>query len=1088
MLQEAHLIKYISSAGSGKTYTLVKEYLKIVLQNPYSYKNILAITFTNKATDEMKTRILDALFKLATDNFNILKQNLQLEFEKINLKIDIQSAAKKALQIILHNYSEFCISTIDSFFQRIIRNFAYELQLPSQYGIELNTDVVSNFITYSVLNEVGTSKAKILTKWLLKYTFNLIENDKGWTISKIIENNCNEIFKDSFFKNNKQQNNWISKEELLIEIEKWQKQKNEIENSIKRLKAKFDAIMTSHSLTKDDFARGAYTCVLNISEFVEPSVQIYKNLLEKGEIAWEKKGASLLNIRNAIENGLHSCFLEMVEYFNSNFYEYNTINQLLKHIYIYGIYQDLNSKLIDYRTQNQLLLISDSNQIINLIYEKSMGDISFIFDKAGTNFKHILIDEFQDTSDFQWANLKHLVINILAEGQSPFIVGDVKQAIYRWRSGNMMLLLEDVQKSLYPFKTIENKLDTNFRSQENIVLFNNYFFDAAHTIVYNLINNKEFENLKQAEQLKNAYSSLYQQVAPNKANGGYIKIKFIEKNSDPTIKTDFETENDSDEEESQLNSQIIEQIIDSINNDLTKTQNFNLQDIAILIRTNKEGVILSNALSEAGIKVVSSESLLIKNSLKIKLLISVLKFLNNSQNTIAQAEVLIFYTKLKKYFPNNEAYCEHFYELSTSHLQQNNELNFNTIMPKQFIDKLCYLPKLNLYELIEHLIELLNLNDQADAYLQRFQDVVWDFNNKTSASSQLFLIWWKDNCDKISIIVSKADNAVTIMTIHKAKGLEFPVVILPCFKGWKLKPNTKSIFWGKTQNKKFLPLGAMPLTPIDALKKSYYAESYYKELYLNYIDNINMLYVALTRPTERLYIFAETKNKKSVNTNNMSDLIFETLTNNTFIDKPLFNFENLVFEKGDKFLKTHSENAVNNAINLESYICQNFNDKIVLRSESEKYFPLFDIEKSKKVKLGLQIHHVLEKLTNYSQLQKVINSLIIKGLVSSENINTIQNGINQIFNKYPTVKLWFTNEWQVLSERHILQNNIRKVPDKVLLKGNKAIIIDFKTGIKEEKHLLQVKNYAKILTIMGYIVIEKWLLYIGEDPDLVSVL
>ncbi len=932
LIQNMPLTLYKSSAGSGKTYTLVREYIKLLVANPYHYKNILAITFTNKATEEMKHRIISALAKLADGSCPDLEAYLLAYFREHGIrpigilrkkeldKVDelseiaptaaqkeveetadeatelpliygknikattIKYRCEKALQLILHNYSQFNVSTIDSFFQQVLRSFTKELKLPQKYEIEMNSSFALDQITAKLLLDIG--RVAGLTEWLQSFAFAQIENDKGWNIERNIKELGFQIFKEAVWERLKnadlqdqslvndfklkelhqaltqekpqlddesienkmadaesEQKAKIAAEKLKIRNERYKELKTII-NGLWALKQGFEQTMRQYGqeamelikgygLTIKDFKTGTANYFGNIQKGNYEVKATLQKIYDGDEKQWyAAKSAKKENIIMLVQNGLQDVLTEAINYHKKHLKQYNSASEVLKNIYVYGILNDLRDKLIDFRTENNLMMISDTNNLLRLII--SDNEAAFIFEKVGIQFKHVLIDEFQDTSDYQWFNLLPLVTNTLSEGNSALIVGDVKQSIYRWRGGNMHLLLEGVRRDLPHFfdENTEQALDTNYRSREHIVRFNNAFFETAVNALMQHL------NIPEAFQIKAAYSSLKQKIKHH--GGGYVKVQSFVDGQEESWKEQAKTS-----------------LINSIH-ELLET-GFELRDIALLVRRNVEGNDLAEFLAKNDIKVISSESLLLKNSLKVQLLISVLFYLIDNRNSIARTEVLVHYLKL---YPNEAIDWQNPDSLHLLYTDYSieNEANslFYTLLPPLFTQHLPELVKLPLYALIEQLLQIFAMNQQADAYIQRFQDLVLEYNTTQGADIRHFLIWWTDNKDKeaTSIIVPEGENAVTVMTIHKAKGLEFPVVFLP-FCEWNLKPKPGSILWTESHEAPFDKLGPMPVLFNDKLADSYFWEEYEREILASYIDNLNMLYVAFTRPTDHLYIYTK---------------------------------------------------------------------------------------------------------------------------------------------------------------------------------------------------------------------------------------
>ncbi len=1082
---------YKSSAGSGKTYTLVSEYLRLLINHPSEFRNILAITFTNKATAEMKNRIVSALARICVGKFPQLEETLleevyggqiKTEKDRESFRKQLRENARQALTNILHSYSEFNVSTIDSFFQQILRNFAKELKLPLRYEIEMDTSYALDEIVGQLMQDVGHDKD--LTKWLEDFAFAQVDEDKGWDIAQSITRLGMEIFREEVWDsltvsdetdtdasvetaeeaeiapNNSGEEKQDQQEARNLRYtflknligELW-KIKHRFEKEMENFGKDAQVLVAGHNLAETDFKAGTFSFFKKIQAKDYEIGATLQKIIDGNTGEWcSKTSGKKQKIDQLVqEGGLQTLLLETVEYLNTHLQKYHSAAEVLKNIYVYGILHDLKDKLRNYRTDKNLMLISDTNNVLRAVI--STEDTPFIYEKVGTVYRHLLIDEFQDTSSYQWFNLLPLVQNALGSNHTVLVVGDVKQSIYRWRGGNLQLLLKGLAKDLQAFYTanVEKELTDNYRSAQNIVSFNNAFFETASELLVASI-----AHVSGQKQLKRAYSSVKQGIKRNV--GGYVKVDlFLDNNKDADIGS--------------WKQQARNQLLQTINE--LETRQCPLRNMAVLVRSNTEGAEIAQFLSANNKRVVSSESLLLKNSVKVQLLIAVLHYLANPNNTIAKTEILVNYLALHK--PGETLN----HSIFSDHQDRSDHPLFNQILPPDFMQKTAEMVKKPLYETIELLLQLLALHQPPDAYIQRFQDLILEFSRTKSADILHFLEWWQENKerDKTSIIVPEGENAITIMTIHKAKGLEFPVVFVP-YAEWTMKP--KEVFlWTKTDEAPFNRLGAIPLQWTASLERTYFTEDYTAELIHSYLDNLNLLYVALTRPTEELYLFSKVSKNMDGNVDSIYKLLYQTLGNFTL--SPLFNPDTFTFECGQPTdWTTLNIKESDQIVQLTQYLSNDYRSKITLRSDSERYFTLFDNAQAEALKLGQKIHSVLEKLNSPNDIDKVIRKLQIQGLLTAKDEGLIKQRLKQIFD-LPQVQNWFDPKWEVFSERTLLCDSLRQIPDRVIVQNNEAIIIDYKTGKREVKHHRQLQRYAKWLAEMGYKVVGQYLLYILEN-------
>lgn len=1056
---------YRSSAGSGKTYTLVKEYLKLVLNEPENFKSTLAVTFTNKAAGEMKSRIIDSLTKLSRGGDDELKQKLVSEGVKGN--IEVLSAI--VLKNILHKYSYFSVSTIDSFFHKVIRSFARELKLQLGYKIELDEQSVLDKITDKLLNDAGIDIG--LTGFLEDFIYHSIDDEKGWKIDLKIKELAKEIFSERYLmKLGTGSKGFEGRNGLKEFIDTLFAIKKEFENGMKQIAEEADKLLGLYSLVIDDFPykkSGFMNYLVNsiATGKFEPG---QRARVAAGDInKWFGKNSKPA-VRPAAEAGLYKLLVSAVENFDSNYINYNTATLLIKTIYITGIFKDLTDQLRKYRDDNNVLLISDIN---NLLLNVISGNSSpFVYEKTGSFYRNFLIDEFQDTSTFQWRNFFPLIENSLSENYASLIVGDVKQSIYRWRNGNMKLLLEEVKNDLAGFEEVikEETLKVNYRSKKGIVDFNNSFFSTASGICSDEAP-EEF-----AEVISRAYEDTVQEPA-DKSSEGYVRIKFYN--------------NDEKSDVTSREYSIVEMI--SMIKHLLQTSGYTQKDIMVLVRNNSDAVEAAHALIDARLSVVSSDSLLLTNSPKVRLLINIFRYIVDNNSVIAQAEILYNYL----------VYIKHenigLNEIFTDHLKKENKNNslFNKYLPEDFFDKTSKgevnsrLSGLGLYDLAEELVMMFGLGDIADTYLIRFLDVLKQYSAENNSDVYGFVNWWEENKENNTIIVPDKEDAVRVMTIHKAKGLQAPVVFIP-FANWEFGLNSaRNMIWASSEIPPYDTLPAYYVRASSSLEKSYFAADYNEESALTYLDNLNLMYVAFTRAEEMLFVSVPQKGRESFNA---GQLIFKTLTANPELVKS-FNSEFYEYESGTLGgdIRKPGEDKQYNSYKTKGMVSGNVLNRIIIKPEFENYVPETNIELKQLKNRGIIIHKALSLIRN-STLEEIVRAtqqLVIAGLISSEQKTELAEELRKILED-DRVKKWFHAE-NVMNERDIVvpANKIRERnkftyrPDKVIIENENASVIDFKTGGMRETHKAQIREYGDILAEMGYKV-RLNLLYINKTGEL----
>lgn len=1045
---------YKSSAGSGKTYTLVKEYLKIVLNNPDDFRHTLAVTFTNKAAGEMKSRIMKKLAELSEGKDKELEKTLTDE----GVRTDITSQAKKVFENILHKYSYFSVVTIDSFYHRVIKSFAKELKLHIAYDIEMDTDKVMAKITDELLADIGRNE--VLTSYLEKFALHQVEESKDWKIEKEISRIGSEIFKERYFeKKSKLEADITSSKDLMRKfIDKIFEITKNFDEKMTGYSDKANEIMEKYGLDIRDFPRGKLGFMNYLLNKIkkrdyEPN-KLVRDVTNDPSNWYNKKSSP--KTKEAVEGGLRDLLEKAVSSYDKNIKTYYTAKELIKTIYVTGIFEDLMEKIREYRDENRVMLISDTNNILQQVIS---GESSpFVYEKIGNVYKYFLIDEFQDTSTFQWRNLLPLVINSLSESYFSMVVGDVKQSIYRWRNGNMRLLLEEIYDDLSRFKEAvkDEYLDKNFRSRKEIVEFNNRFFRLASEKLVSRGDNRFYYTITKA------YEALSQKS--DGRVGGYIRINFIERNTDDELTA-----------KDRANNKLLETVKTLL------SDGFNLKDILVLVRKNSEGSEAASLLMQNGYSVISNESLLLVNSPAVKLIINLLKYIADRRNSLAKTEILYNLVNTK----NSE---ESYDKIFSDHIKRKDAL-FEMLMPEEFyrhneasgeIDFNKINPELNsltLYELTEKLIQIFRLNENADAYLLRFQDAVLEYIKDNNSDVSGFIDWWEENKSKYSIIVPEHEDAVRVMTIHKAKGLQSPVVIIP-YANWNLdiEPN-RDLIWVSADEPEPFNQSVFPVKAQKGLENTYFSSDYEEEEALTNLDNLNLLYVAFTRPVERLYVTVPEKGNKRYN----AGKLIQDITGADDAFKNMYDASTGIFETGKP--APHIEDNEKDTIKsepLENYI-SNDRYKRILILPKHKSLRLFNDNKANgKLRRGLKIHEILSNIKTSDDLDKAMSISQSKGVLKESEAETAKKEIVKLINR-EDIKEWFTGKWNVKTEADMLLPDGKTIrPDRVMIKDDKLIIVDYKTGKKLDEYKMQLNKYSDILKQAGYKSIEKYIIYLDE--------
>ncbi|HRH63923.1 MAG TPA: UvrD-helicase domain-containing protein [Bacteroidia bacterium] len=1045
-------VVYKSSAGSGKTYALVKEYLKISLQTKSDtrYKNILAITFTNKAAAEMKARVIDALIAISGNSkpegssyflLQDLKNELQLSEALIKLKCEA------VLRSMLHNYSDVAISTIDKFVHKVLRTFAFDLQVPFNFMVEMESDLLLQTAIERLLAKVGNDEA--LTRTLIDFILQKVESERNWRIEQDLLDFSRDLLREQaagFIKKLKPLN--------LQDFEKIRSKvyqyRIDFENKLQKIGQQALDILSSNEINHSDLSGGAnaglgkYFLYLSTGTFdkFKPTQTHLKNVDQE---KWYSDKATA-NARHSIElckAELRNLFFAAQKIIDQELSTYIVFRALYKNSYGISLLNELDKLCEEIKRENGLLHISEFNKkISNIVLNEP---VPFIYERIGEKYKNYLIDEFQDTSVLQWQNFIPLLENSLAINEFSMIVGDGKQAIYRWRGGEVeqfSMLPKFFDSNKYPLlqereaifsRNFEEKFLThNRRSKSEIVAFNNHFF--AHTMQHSGL----------PENLKAIYSSLEQ--------------KFDEQNTGGLVNFQFVANNDK---ESDVQLTICNRVVDTIEQVLE--DGYELSDITLLCRTNKDGILLAQFLLEKGISVISKESLLVSASAEVNLVIACLVLLHQSNHDIART-VMMHYL-LKRTTSDRSDISDYFEE----------EDLFKNFMKERFPGwNPSSLNQLPLYELCESLLRLFNLNIPADPYLVFFLDAVHQFASKNTATIPDFLNWWENKRQKLSIVIPEGLNAVNIMTVHKSKGLEFPVVIF-AFANWMDSKKGETL-WVDFQYKQ-VPELSTALLPMSSLKETEYHHLYEAETSKKELDKLNILYVAFTRAVNRLYVVCEMPGSYKKLANYYVDYLKHV---SLWVDSEAS------YTIGTKQKKV-SVDTSSEAITID-YLKGIHNSHWRNRLRLSEATVISDDTPASKDEraYGNLMHAALALMPDSSHLSSAIEQLLLTGMITQEESEGLSVKLSSLLNN-ALLSPFFVPGLNVKMEAEILLPSTKTYrPDRVVFYPEKVVVLDYKTGVQLEKHKTQLRNYVSILRQMGHSAISSYLIY-TESEKLLEV-
>lgn len=1044
---------YDASAGSGKTYTLVKEYLKIILSSPKNdaYRNILAITFTNKAVHEMKGRIVGSLSEFAKEEPSAkaiaLMEDLSRETGLSIIKIKVKS--QSIIKHLIHNYAAFDISTIDKFTHKVIRAFAHDLNLPMTFEVTLDTENLLIEAVDAIIAQAGQDET--LTNLLIDFTMEKTDSDKSWDVSREIletgrlvlnENNRNEIL---HFHDKSIEEFIEIKKKMLALCKELESQNAEWANEALLL-------IDKNGIDLKSFSRGTFP---NHLESIRDGKFNPRNKTfhEFDDIAINKTAKDRALIENIIPE-----LLQVLEKVYKNFEKRDFYNAFLKNITPLSLLNTISNELDKIQSEQNILSISEFNAIIHREIQNQPAP--FIYERLGEKYRHFFIDEFQDTSEMQWQNLIPLIDNSLSglddlgNKGTLMIVGDPKQSIYRWRGGKAEQFIE-LSKDVNPFNNPDKKLEhlnTNYRSYSEVIDFNNAFFK----LISSEFSNEDYKDLYENHSFQNT----------NSKKGGYVNLSFL-----PIIeKNDVADEDEVIEKSDLYVLATLKTIQDVI------CQGFEYKDIVILTRKRDQGIVIANYLTEQNIPLLSSETLMIQNATEVRLIIHLLKYLNNSADLESKANFLHFLAK-------NLTIEIPIHDFTALGMSEKNERDFEKWL-LTFDVSLSFedVRKKSLYEAVEIIISKFIPLAEGNAYVQFFLDIVLERDIRYQAGIADFLAYWDKNGEKFSIPSPEGNNAVRIMTIHKSKGLEFPVVIMPfAEEDYSRKPKDK--LWLDTED---VDLGVPKALVDNSSAVEGFGESASAVFNLKkqeeLLDNINVLYVALTRAEEQLYVISQSLSERKDGTfpHNMASFFIKYL-----IHLGIYDSEKLEYEFGNKIKLSESVKSVD-LVKIIPVVAEVLNPKNIKIAQREAL--MWGTHQQEAISYGNIVHEILAFVKDKSDVDLAITKALEEGLIRNDQVNQVLKTLQEIVS-HPELYVCFEGKNRILNEQTIIQKDGKILkPDRIVLtEDKKAYLLDYKTGAVNTKYVNQVREYQMAIEGLGYEVLKKALVYIGTEIDVVNL-
>ena len=1072
---------YKASAGSGKTFTLSVEYIKLLIKDPQSYRSTLAVTFTNKATEEMKLRILSQLYgiwKLLPDSksyIDKIKEDLDVTEEYMSERAGI------ALHNIVHNYSYFRIETIDSFFQSVLRNLARELDLTANLRIELNDYQIERNAVDELINSLDEN-SELLT-WIMEYIRENMDDDKDWNVIGNIKRFGENIFREYYKTNSKKLNERLLEEGFFKQYTtKLRQMRNEAEVEMQNEAAQFFDALNHNGIEINDLNNGKNGPA---GYFIKIKKGIYNNTIvtkrlqkvldEGSESSWVKQKSSK-ETQDIVRELANSTLTPLVHHAEDvrqkNWYIYGSAVLTLRHLNQLRLLNSIENKVRMMNVEQNRFLLSDTHTLLHSLIRDT--DSPFIFEKIGNYLENIMIDEFQDTSTVQWQNFKVLLEECMSHGeqQGNLIVGDVKQSIYRWRSGDWRML-NNIEREFPYLNSMLNvcSLDTNYRSSRRVITFNNAFFKRASELEY-ADQKSSTPDTSSPEQLKKAYSDVAQKVPSFRDNHGYVSINLL-------------PNEDYRQQALQKTAEAVSLLLDS---------GANYSDIAILVRSNDIIQLIAEFFANElpDVKIVSDEAFRLDSSVSVNIIVNAMLWLTHPDNILAKAYIAKAY----------QTYVLEKSEQETNKLLATAE-GIDSALPCALIDKRNDLLTMPIFELAEQIYTLFNIGNikGEDAYLYAFYDALTDFIANNTADIDSFVEEWNDSIAEKTIQASAIDG-IRIITIHQSKGLEFEHVVIP-FCDWTLeKGNT---IWCTPQVE---PYNELPLIPVDfsasQMKGTIYEFDYNEEHLQNCVDNLNLLYVAFTRAASSLFVIAQ-RGTPSSRSYIVEQAITDIKLEGSSLDgDPSDKKAELLFSYGELEIvetkvKKKSDNIFTPEVENMNVDMATFSNKVEFKqSNKSRDFVADDDENTDDddrkqlsyIKTGKILHYLFSTINTTDDIDTSLAQLEMDGLIeeSGTNIKRLRDMLHKRFSNRQVAD-WFSSRWTLFNECTILDydaatDTVREHrPDRVMKdeKTGEVVIVDFKFGSPRPEYVEQVNRYKALTQNMGYPNVKGYLWFVYSN-------
>ncbi len=1072
------LTVYKASAGSGKTFSLACRFISLLVRNPLSFREILAVTFTTKATEEMKTRILGELYGLA---FSLPSSDVYLKEIMSSLPVGealIRERARRSLQLILHDYGRFNVETIDAFFQRILRGIARELELNANMRVELGQEEVEEAAVDRLIS--GLTAGDRALGWIMKYIRQNIQEDKSWNVIGKIKDFGKKIYARQYRENSSAIDRIAGNDALFDSFAS--RLRGITAAAEKRMKDSgngFFALLASHGYAPEDLAYGSsgvagYFLKLQNGCFEKDKDVLTLRVISALESAdkWVSKSKANSPLRVFAERELLP-YLQKTEKLRKELQpNYLSAKAILEHINEVRLLRKIECGVEEINKETNSIMLSDTQSLLHSLMEG--GDAPFIYEKTGGRIRHIMIDEMQDTSVIQWENFKKLLLECLSHGNSEsLIVGDVKQSIYRWRNSDWHILNSIAgDKDFKNADLLIQTLDTNWRSDVNVIRFNNEFFRLAALAERDVLASGKNEN---AETIRQIYpdEETGQKYPGGRDVAGRVEIRLLGKEN--------------------FDERCINMIAEHI--DKLKKSGVKEEDIAVITRTNGSLVKIGKEMEGLlpGCRFVSDEAFKLKSSAALDIIINAMRVVAGRQTE--------YYGALLAW-----KYCVHILERDPSEFRFHTMEEIFRCLPNGFsasIERLKALPLQSMAQEISGIFNVEKLKDET-AYVNMFFDCLNAFARTFSPDVNTFTEYWDSTLSE-KTVKSGDVPGIKMMTIHKSKGLEFGYVIVP-YCDWKT--DKSDTLWCSSDKE---PFSGMPIVPVEAsaLENTVWQKEYREEVFNNAVDNLNLLYVAFTRAKSGLLVIGKRGlNKDGVNFKVRSGLLEAVLPQ---MEKTLkgcslsydgdekkgdlnFSFGTLTIRKSEEKVSQNIFAPLKKKEMVEMKapagrieFRQSNRSRAFVNGEDD------EAEDRKYIKRGTILHDLLSKIRDSSCAERVLREFVREGVVSESGGTTDRETLARLIRKRimengnSLVNGWFAPGVKVLNECTILSldpatGQVRQSrPDRVVVQGNAVTVIDFKFAAPKEAHKVQVRGYMRLLREMKRREVSGYLWYVYNN-------